>query len=105
MSLTMPREIIVIRLFENAGPFEGASQLLSHIAYPDSIDVLRRNTFMAALCRLAHVKTSELDPSWGTSLQQIRPWIFCYAEDEYKNSLKHGLPLLGKRLVTAFIML
>ena len=101
----MPMRTEPIPLSEIAGTFEGASHLLSYIAYPDIRDSNQRLTFAAALCRWAHIKTSEFDKDWGVSLHPIRPWIFFFSENEFDRILNRGLWHLCKRAITAVTIL
>lgn len=101
----MPRETVVIPLFENAGPFEGAAHVLSYISYPDALDKNVRIKFAASLCRFAHFTNIRYEEKWGSSLHLIRPWIFVDSDTKYKKSLSRGLKILGRRLHAAFFVL
>jgi hypothetical protein len=101
----MPRETVVIPLFEHAGPFEGAAHVLSYISYPDALDKNVRITFAAALCRFAHLSNIRFEEKWGSSLHLIRPWIFMDSDAKYEQTLRRGLKLLGRRLTATFFVL
>ncbi len=98
----MPRATIPI-FVRDTGPFEGASWLLSSIAYPD--DNNRCIPFTAALCRCAHLQTVDMSPDWATTLQQIRPWIFTYGDTAFSKNLTVGFNILYRRLATALFMI
>jgi hypothetical protein len=100
----MPRETIKI-LIRGAAPFEAASQLMSHVAYPNKLDKKNRERFADALCRAAHLTNEHFHKGWCRSPQQIKPHIFYDKDGVFQKSLNSGTSILMQRSVTSLAML